>query len=84
MEASRDKEIIELRPEKPDEGEIRYTYSASSAPSRSSQNLLKKIFGFFVGVGLLVLFVLFFVYVILPVVAVLLIWMLVRNLIKSK
>ena len=82
MASSENKQIIELHPEKPDQGEIRYTYSAT--PKASSfvvpQNFLTKIFGICLGVGLLVFFVFFFVYVVIPVVAVVLLVAVVRNL----
>ena len=78
-----DKQIIELHPEKPDEGEIRYTYNANPAKSRPSQNLLAKIFGIILGVGFFILLIFFFVYVILPVIAIVLIYMLLRRLLKN-
>ena len=85
MDSRENKEIIELKPENPDQGEIRYTYSASSkaAISRPSQNWLTKIFGIFFGIGLLFVFIFFFVYVILPVVVILLVWTLARNLLRK-
>ena len=77
------RQIIELEPEKPDDGEIRYTFSTTPPKVLPSGNFLNKIFGLFLGIGLLLLFIFFFIYVILPLIAILLIWMLVRNLLRK-
>ncbi len=77
------KEIIELRPERPDEGEIRYTYSAKIQKASPLNALALKVFGILLGVALFLLFIFFFVYVILPVIAILLIWAFIRNLLRK-
>jgi len=79
-----DRQIIELRPEKPDRGEIRYRYSGGQ-PSKPSplSAFAWKIFGVLTGVALFLLFIFFFVYVVLPVIALLLIWMFLRNLFRK-
>ena len=79
---SDDKQIIELHPEKPDDGEIRYTYSSIPPKVATSSNFLTKIFGIALSVALFFLFIVFFVYVILPLIAILLVWMLLRNLFR--
>ena len=79
---SLDKEIIDLHPEKPDDGEIRYTYSSISSQRKEPANFLTKVFGIALGLALFFLFIVFFVYVILPLIAILLVWMLLRNLFR--
>ena len=81
---SLDKEIIDLKLEKPDEGEIRYTYS--SKPPKGNDPVLalaKRVLGVLIGVSVFALLIFFFVYVILPIIAIVLIWVLLKGLFRK-
>ncbi len=79
------KEIIELRPEKPDQGEIRYTYSGRPAFRQGSlQKLIAQVFGIVFGIATFFLLLFFFVYVLLPLIAIFVVWLLARNLLKAR
>lgn len=74
-------EIIELRPEKPDHGEIRYTFSEKpKAPESSLQRLIAQAFGVALGVGIFLLLLFFFVYFVLPLVLIFFLWVLIKKL----
>lgn len=81
-----DREIIDLTPEKPDEGKIRYTYSGKPQPPQGPDpfwGLVKQVLGLAIGVGIFLLLLFFFVYVILPIIAIVLVWMFLRNLFRK-
>ncbi len=74
-------EIIDLKPEKPDEGELRYTYARRTSVTRTApESFLARAAGALIAAGVFFLILFFFVYVILPVIAIFLIWMFVRGL----
>jgi len=79
---SPDKQIIELRREKPDQGEIRYTFSPMPPGRNSSVHWLEKVFGIALAAGIFLLLLFFFVYVVLPIIAIILVWTLIRHLFR--
>lgn len=78
------RDIIEMKGEPDDEGEIFYTASPTPSPRRPHGGFLAKVFGVALGVGIFLALVFFFVYVILPIVAILIIWGLLQNVFRSR
>lgn len=76
------KEIIELHPERGDEGEIIYTKKVVS--KSGGGGFAAKVFGIAVGVALFLVILFFFVYVFLPIVVIFIIWSIIRNLFRPR
>lgn len=72
------KDIIELHPERTDEGEIVYTKKVVSRSAGS--NFAVKVLGVAVGVAIFLVILFFFVYVLLPIAAILIIWSILKGL----
>lgn len=78
------KEIIELHPEKADKGEIRYSFSSKPPDKPGPFNgLLAKILGTALGIGVFLFLIVFFVYVVLPLIAVVIVWFLLRSIFRG-
>ncbi len=78
------RDIIEMKGEPGDEGEIFYTSSSYVRPGKPQSGFLSKVFGVALGVGVFLLLVFFFVYVVLPIAAILIIWGILRNVFRTR
>ena len=76
------RDVIEMKGESGDEGEIFYTASPSPRPRKSYEGFLAKVLGAALGVGIFLALIFFFVYVVLPIVAILIIWGILRNVFR--
>ena len=76
------KQIIELKPETTEEGKVEYTRSKSSVPSRGSQTF-SRILSAALGIGFFLLLLSFFVTIILPLIALFILWVILRDIINS-
>lgn len=75
------KDILNMKREGPDEGEIRYVRENTRKPF-DLEGFLAKAMGMVLAIGACVLFFFLFVYVILPIIAILLLWSLIRSLFR--
>jgi hypothetical protein len=78
------RDIIEMRGESGDEGEIFYASSGPPRPRKPREGFLTKVFGIALGVGIFLALIFFFVYVVLPVIAILIIWGLLQNIFRAR
>ena len=76
------KEIIELKPESVEEGNIEYTHVKSVSTFQFS-NFGVKLITTILGIAFFVLILSFFVTVILPLIAIFILWMVLRDLVHS-
>ncbi len=78
------KDIIDLKPERDDDGEIIYASSGRpQGPPPAWKNALNRILAFTIFICGVVIFLALFLYVILPIIALILIFLLVRNIIRA-
>ena len=76
--------IIEMKPETGDDGELRYTRSRARAPiKKGGPNWVMRIFGMALGVAIFLCLIFFFVYVILPLIAIILLWFIIKSIYRS-
>jgi hypothetical protein len=78
-----EKNIIEMKSEETDTGEILYTQTSIPRRENDSPAFFSKIAGIAVGVAIFFLLITFFVYIILPIIAIFLIWALIKNIYRS-
>jgi hypothetical protein len=78
------RDIIEMKSESGDEGKIFYASSSFARPQKRGGGFLAKVFGVALGVGIFLLLVFFFVYVVLPIAAILIIWGILRNVFRPR
>jgi hypothetical protein len=78
------KEILDLKPEERENGEIVYGSTSRGVKRESSlEKTFKKIAGLIVGLALFAVFLTFFFYIVLPLVALILIVILLRKIYYS-
>lgn len=78
------KEIITLHAEKPDEGELRYSFDSKTVKTSSGgPDFLSKVIGVAIGITLFLLLIFFFVYVIIPIILIVIVWSFIRRLLQK-
>ncbi len=77
--------IIEMKPETGDDGELRYTKARARGPAKkkAAPNWLLRILGTALGVAVFLCLIFFFVYVILPLIAIILLWFIIKSIYRS-
>ncbi len=78
------RDIIDMKGELGDEGEIFYAASPPGRPRKPYGGFLAKVFGVALGVGIFLALIFFFVYVILPIAVILIIWGILRNVFRPR
>ena len=78
-----DSRIIDLEREGPDESQPRYARGPRRGPS-SFQKLTVGVLGVAVGVALFLAFLTFFIYVLLPLMAILILWSMLKGAFRSR
>ena len=79
-----DREIIEMRPSKGDDGELRYTQSRSPRRKNNFSQGFLKLLGIAIGVAFFLFLIVFFVYVILPLILIFILYVVIRNIFKPR
>lgn len=85
-ERPEERQIIDLQGVESEEGEIKFTHT-HQAPQKSSQpfgGLVKSVLGIALGVAIFLLLITFFVYVIIPLIAILILWSLITGLLGRR
>ena len=77
--SSADKQIIEMHLSEGDDGELHYTQEHSIQRRSALSYWIIKLLGFALGVAAFLFMIVFFVYVIIPIVAILIIYSLVKR-----
>jgi hypothetical protein len=78
-----DRDIIEMKGERGDDGEIRYT-SAPPRPPARRPGLVSQVLGIAAGVAIFLVLVFFFVYVVIPLVLILIAWATLKNVFRRR
>ncbi|GEM_PF-3137821 len=81
MNAS-DKDIIEMRVSKSEDGEVHYTAAKSVRYKSTGSGWFLKILGVALGVAIFLALIFFFVYVVVPLVLIVILYSLLRNIFK--